>query len=550
MSSCLSSSCCTGKEHPVQPESTVFLLRNLTLSLKEEETMLPQRIVARFHLAPGELLSWRIIRKGIDARKKSCIKYVYTIEFSVSNARRFWEEHGSAADLELAVSRQLPVIKRVSTTKKVIITGSGPAGIFAALRLADHGIAALLLERGKAIEERLRDVERFWQEGILDEESNVQFGEGGAGTFSDGKLTTRVRDPQSGYVLRRFVEFGAPPEIEWLAKPHIGTDRLRAVLLRMRHYLAAHQVDIRFSAKLTGLGLQDRKIRTAIINERQEEPCDALLLAPGHSSRDTYAMLAACGVPLEQKPFAVGLRVEHPQELINRIQYGVASDPRLPAADYALTWNDTTSGRAAYSFCMCPGGLVIGGASESGTVVTNGMSDLKRGSGWANSALVATVRTSDFDGSSPLAGISLQRRLEQAAFTLGGGNYRAPAQNMLAFLKRKGGAAVAATYRPGISEADLGELLPDFITATLRDGISAFERKMRGFITAEATLIGVESRTSAPLRILRGEDFQSPAIKGLYPCGEGAGYAGGIMSAALDGIRIADAIAGELAGKQ
>ncbi len=529
------------------PDRTVFLLRSMALFLDEEESTLPLRIGKRFQLDKNALVSFRILRKGIDARKKSRIKYVYTVEFSVTDPERFWEKHRAEPDLEL-VERQLPAtVKQISSVKRVVIVGSGPAGIFAALRLADYGLGSLLLERGQGIEERVRDVERFWQEGILDEESNVQFGEGGAGTFSDGKLTTRVRDPNAGYVLHRFVEFGAPPEIEWLAKPHIGTDRLRAILLNMRRFLTNRGVDVRFRAKLTGLTLLDRKIRAAVINSSEEEACDALLLAPGHSSRDTYAMLEAHEVPMEQKAFAVGLRVEHPQELINRIQYGASHDPRLPAADYALAWNDVSSGRSAYSFCMCPGGVVIGGSSETGTVVTNGMSDLKRGSGRANSALVATVRTTDFAGSSPLAGIALQRRLEQAAFTCGGGNYHAPAQKMLSFLKKGGGQVAASTYRPGIREAELAELFPEFITATLRDGIAAFERKMRGFITSEATLIGVESRTSAPLRILRGEDFQSPGIKGLYPCGEGAGYAGGIMSAALDGIRVADAVARELA---
>jgi len=531
----------------VLPDNTFFLLRNTALSLDDNEAALPQRIAERFRLAPGEIGSCTILRKGIDARRKSRIKYVYTVEFSVTDPEQFWEKHGADPDLDLIVRQQQPAVSQICTAKRVVITGSGPAGLFAALRLADYGIAPLLLERGRGIEARVSDVERFWRDGVLDAESNVQFGEGGAGTFSDGKLTTRVKDPHSGYVLRRFVEFGAPGEIEWLAKPHIGTDRLRAVLLNMRRFLSGRGVDVRFSAKLTGLGLRDRKISTVVINDHQEEPCDALLLAPGHSSRDTYAMLETYGVLMEQKPFAIGLRVEHPQELINRIQYGTPPDPRLPAADYALAWNDAGSGRSAYSFCMCPGGVVIGGASENGTVVTNGMSDLQRGSGWANSALVATVRTTDFTGSSPLAGIALQRRLEQAAFSMGGGDYRAPAQKLLSFLKKGGTRGVSSTYRPGIREAELAELLPDFVTATLRDGIAAFERKMRGFITSEATLIGIESRTSAPLRILRGEDCQSPAIKGLYPCGEGAGYAGGIMSAALDGIRVADAVAAELA---
>lgn len=534
------------KAPSVQPDRIVFLLRNLTISLDENETALPLLIIERFRLAAEALFSCRILRKGIDARKKNQIKYVYTVEFSVAAPELFWKEHCADSDIEMVARKQQPVVPRINTPKKVVIIGCGPAGIFAALRLADYGIAAVLLERGRGIQERVRDVELFWREGLLDEESNVQFGEGGAGTFSDGKLTTRVRDPHTGYVLRRLVEFGAPPEIEWLAKPHIGTDRLRAVLLSLRGFLTSHGIDVRFRAKLTGMGLLDGKISSVFINDLEEEPCDALLLAPGHSSRDTYAMLEGHGVQMEQKPFAVGLRVEHPQTLINRIQYGTPQDPRLPAADYALTWNDEKSGRSAYSFCMCPGGVVIGGSSEPGTVVTNGMSNLNRESGWANSALVATVTTADFASSSPLAGIALQRRLEQAAFIAGGKDYRAPAQNMLSFLKKGGGKVSATTYRPGIREADLADILPGFVTATLRDGIASFDRKMRGFITAEATLIGVESRTSAPLRILRGEDFQSPGISGLFPCGEGAGYAGGIMSSALDGIRVADAVAGQL----
>jgi uncharacterized FAD-dependent dehydrogenase len=530
----------------VQPDSVLFRLRNLLLPLDTDESAITQKIADRFRLALGSVTGFRILRKGIDARKKARIIYVYTVEFSVSDPEQFWKLHSDDTDLEKVARQQPTPVRKISSPKKVIITGCGPAGIFAALRLSDYGITPLLLERGRGIEERVRAVELFWRDGVLDEESNVQFGEGGAGTFSDGKLTTRVRDPNAGYVLRRFVEFGAPQEIEWLAKPHIGTDRLRLVLLNMRRFLTGRGIEVRFSAKLTGLGLRDRQIGSVTINDRQEEPCDALLLAPGHSSRDTYAMLDAHGVHMEQKAFAVGLRVEHPQELIDSIQYGSPVDPRLPAADYALAWNDADSGRSAYSFCMCPGGVVIGGSSEAGTVVTNGMSNLRRNSGWANSALVATVKTSDFADSSPLAGIALQRSLEQAAFRLGGSSYLAPAQSLLSFLKKGGGGAATSTYRPGIRETALEELLPGYITNTLRDGIAAFDRKMRGFITAEATLIGVESRTSAPLRIMRGEDFQSPAVAGLYPCGEGAGYAGGIMSAALDGIRVADAIAARL----
>ncbi|HZI74455.1 MAG TPA: hypothetical protein VFD73_10665, partial [Gemmatimonadales bacterium] len=270
-------------------------------------------------------------------------------------------------------------------------------------------------------------------------------------------------------------------------------------------------------------------------------------LAPGHSARDTYAMLERRGIGLERKPFAVGVRVEHPQELINRIQYGLPGHPQLPPADYALAWNDSRTGRSAYSFCMCPGGVVVAGSSEEGGVVTNGMSDYRRSSPYANSALVVTVGKDDFPGESPLAGVEFQRSLEREAFTAGGGDYRAPAQNLLAFLGEKGGYRIASTYRPGVREADLSLLFPGYVTETLRAGIRSFDRKMRGFVSAEATMTGVETRTSAPVRIVRGEVLQSPALRGMYPVGEGAGYAGGIMSAALDGIRVADAIAGSLA---
>lgn len=524
-------------------EPPAFQLRNLLLTPDEDETALPLKLARRYHLDPAAVTACRILRKGLDARKKGRIRYVYTLAFTVVEPAAFWQQHAGDPDLAQLPGDRQPTLPRLRTDKRIVVVGSGPAGLFASLRLTDYGLTPLLLERGQGIEQRVRAVERFWRDGLLDEENNVQFGEGGAGTFSDGKLTTRVRDAHMGYVLRRFVEFGAPPEIEWLAKPHIGTDRLRLVLLNLRRFLTGHGVEVRFGAKLTDLQLRERQLAGVIVNGNREEACDALLLAPGHSSRDTYAMLECRGVSMEQKPFAVGLRVEHPQEVIDRIQYGSPVDPRLPPADYALAWNDTASGRSAYSFCMCPGGVVIGGASEAETVVTNGMSVLKRDSGWANSALVASVKTADFGDRSPLAGIALQRRLERAAFRAGGGSYRAPAQSLLAFLGIKGGKPAAATFRPGVTEAELALLFPEFVTATLRQGITAFERKMRGFITAEATLIGVESRTSAPLRILRGEDFQSPTVAGLYPCGEGAGYAGGIVSAALDGIRVADAIA-------
>jgi uncharacterized FAD-dependent dehydrogenase len=523
----------------------LFLLRNLVLSLDEDEAFLPGRLAEHFALPPSAVTSCRVVRKGIDARKKAHIKHVYTVEFAVADPERFWDRFSSDGELERVSAPPATVFAPVVSPARIIVVGSGPAGLFAALRLAEYGLKPLLLERGREMASRVHDVEDFWQKGELREESNIQFGEGGAGTFSDGKLTTRVRDPNTRYVLARLVEFGAPEEIAWLAKPHIGTDRLRSVVVAIRRFLQSRGVAVRFGARLTDLQITDGRLRAVVVNDTEELPCDRLVLALGHSARDTYAMLHDRGVPLESKPFAVGLRVEHPQELINRIQYGMASHPHLPPSDYALTYNDTGSRRSAYSFCMCPGGVVVASSSERGGVVTNGMSSYGRNTPWANSALVATVRREDFPGRSPLGGVLFQRELEQRAFTCGGGDYRAPAQNLLAFLGRKTAGGVTSTYRPGVRENDLAALLPEYVTRTLRDGIASFERRMRGFITAEATLVGVESRTSAPLRILRGEDCQSVGLPGLYPCGEGAGYAGGIMSAALDGIRVADAIAGQ-----
>lgn len=523
-----------------------FLLRNLTLNLGEGDELLPIRLAARFSLARKEILSVSVVRKATDARKKPQIKFVYTVEFTLADEEGFWRRHSGDPDLEKVAPRVLPALPKLRSDKRILIVGMGPAGIFAGVRLAEYGLAPAIIERGKPVADRVRDVAAFWERGALDPESNVQFGEGGAGTFSDGKLTTRVRDVHTGYVLEQLVRFGAPPEILQLAKPHIGTDRLRRVLVNIRSYLEACGLAVRFQERLTDIVAGDDGLKGVVINDRSEEPCDILVLAPGHSARDTYAMLERRGVRLERKPFAVGVRVEHPQELINRIQYGMPAHPQLPPAEYFLTWNDPRSGRSVYSFCMCPGGMVVAGASEEGGVVTNGMSDYRRDSPSANSALVVTVGANDFPGESPLAGVEFQRGLERAAFAAGGRDYRAPAQNIMSFLGERGPFRVTSSYRPGVREAALDRVLPDYVSAALREGLRTFDRKMRGFVSAEGTLTGVETRTSAPVRIVRGEDLQSLALPGLYPAGEGAGYAGGIMSAALDGIRVADAIASKL----
>lgn len=528
-----------------------LLLRNLTLLPGEDEAelaVLAARIIGR---SPTDLHDLRIIRKGIDARKKPRVLLVYTVSFSLNDEASFWRKNPGIANLERLpeplhnTAPSMPVrALQPGCIPPIIIVGMGPAGLFCALRLAHHGLCATLIERGKAVEERITDVSRFWQDGTLDTESNVQFGEGGAGTFSDGKLTCRLRDPNSAWILEQLVRFGAPPEIRYLAKPHVGTDRLRRVLSALRTHLLHAGFDIRFSSRLDGITANNGRMTAARLASGEELSCYHLVLAIGHSARDTYRMLTQSGIGMEQKPFAIGLRVEHPQELIDRIQYGVPH-PTLPKADYALAWNNTQTGRSCYSFCMCPGGIVIGGSSEAGLVVTNGMSNLGRDSGLANSALVVNVRPDDFDGQDPLAGVRFQQHWERLAFEAGGGGYRAPAQNLLAFMGM-GSGAYTSSYRPGTVEACLARLLPPYVAGTLREGITVFGRKMKGFVTAEATLTGVETRTSAPLRILRGEDGQSLSLEGLYPAGEGAGYAGGIMSAALDGVRTADLIAAKI----
>ena len=525
-------------------ERMPFIYRNLSLAPDDPEETLPAMLAAKLSVPQVSLLDVRIIRKGIDARKKPHIKLVYTLSFLVDDPAplRLCTHPG----LEWQDETAIPVPAQILSHQRVVIVGCGPAGLFAALRLAKYGLKATIIERGEPVEQRALSVQNFWKEGTLDPESNVQFGEGGAGTFSDGKLTCRSKDPLVPWVLEQLVSFGAQPEVRYLAKPHIGTDRLRTVIGAIRRELIAKGFTIRFGCLMTDMVIKDGRVAAAILNDAEEIPCDHLILASGHSARDTFEMLERLNVPLQRKPFAMGLRVEHPQELINRIQYGSGKLPNLPAADYAVAWNNSSSGRSAYSFCMCPGGVVVGGASEAGGVVTNGMSGQLRNSPYANSAIVVNVREEDFAGSGPLAGVRLQRKWEQRAFALGGGEYRAPAQNLLDFLRLPGKGAARSSYRPGICETDLDTVLPPFIIDTLREGIVAFGRKLKGFVTAEATLIGIESRTSSPVRVLRDSGFESVGVKGLYPAGEGAGYAGGIMSSALDGIKIADSIAERL----
>ena len=516
-------------------------LREIALHLDESENNLPDKIAVSLDFDIQNIISWKIVRQGIDARRKSDILRVYSVEFTCADEDELLKENRNVVTLSKVQDIPAPDFYFLKSEPKILVVGMGPAGLFSALSLAEAGAKVCMIERGRPVAERLQDVTDFWSGGKLKTESNIQFGEGGAGTFSDGKLTSRLNHPGMSYILKRLVEFGAPEEILWQAKPHIGSDRLRSVLVKFRKHLLSLGVEIRFSSRLSGFELGNGHINAGIINDHDYVKCDQLILALGHSARDTYQLLAEQKVKLEQKSFAVGVRVEHPQELINQIQYGRVDPPQLPAADYRLAWNDPDSKRGIYSFCMCPGGKVVNASSESAGIVVNGMSDFRRDAQHSNSALVVSVSPDDFPSAHVLAGIHFQRQWEQAAYVAGGAGWRAPAQPLLEFLKGRGGN-LDSSCQPEVVHADLSTCLPEFVTTSLRKALPYFNQRMRGFVGPEATLIGVETRTSAPLRIVRDHLGESVSHQGLFPAGEGAGYAGGIMSAAIDGMKAATAI--------
>ncbi len=468
---------------------------------------------------------FRILKKSLDARDKSDIHWVCTAECS-----------------DRAEPRVQPVYAQARSSPRVYIAGMGPAGLFCALRLLDHGIRPVLLERGKPVTERSADVSAFQRSGILDTESNVQFGEGGAGTFSDGKLNTQTNTPFNREVLDLFVKFGAPAEISFLNKPHIGSDNLQGVVQNIRTYVLKNGGQVRFLSRLSDVGLRDKKLVSVTVNGERED-ADELVLAVGHSARDTFEMLLSRGFLIEQKPFAVGVRAEHLQAAIGRVQYGSAFES-LPPADYKLVSH--AGERAAFTFCMCPGGVVIPAASEEGGVVTNGMSNFARDGVNANSALIAQVTPEDFGSQHPLAGVAFQRKMERAAFAAAGGKYLAPVQRVGDFLAGKESSSfgeVLPTYARGTAFAPLESYLPPVVVSSLRAALPDMDRRLRGFAASDALLTGVESRTSSPVRIVRDESLQAAGKSGVYPCGEGCGYAGGIMSAAADGLKVAEALA-------
>ena len=537
-------------------------LTDLKLPLDHSPAALDAAIRERLHLAAGALRGYSVFRRGYDARKRGAITLIYTLDVELADEAAVLARFADDRHVQITPDTSYhPVAQAPAQLEhRPVVIGFGPCGIFAALILAEMGFRPIVLDRGKAVRERTKDTWDLWRKRELHPESNVQFGEGGAGTFSDGKLHSQISDPHhhGRKVLTEFVKAGAPEEILHVSKPHIGTFRLVTMVENMRATIQALGGEIRFDQRVDDLLVETdaigaRHVRGVRLADGGQLRSDHVVLAIGHSARDTFEMLHARGVYLEAKPFSIGFRIEHPQSVIDRARFGPqAGHPILGAADYKLVHHGNKagqSGRSVYSFCMCPGGTVVAATSEPGRVVTNGMSQYSRNERNANAAIVCGVTPADFApyGDGPLAGIALQRHWESHAFAMGGGNYSAPAQRVGDFLAGRPTQAlgeVLPSYKPGVHLTDLARALPDYAIGAIREALPLFERQVRGFAMHDALLTGVETRTSSPVRVRRGEgDYQSLNTRGLFPAGEGAGYAGGILSAAVDGIRVAEAVA-------
>ena len=520
-------------------------------------------ILKRLHIPANELVRYEVFRRGYDARKKSAIHFIFTLDVELKDEAAVLKRlkaKGDDANLGPTPDTSYKFVGHAPAglAERPIVIGTGPCGLLAGLILAQMGFKPIILERGKAVRERTKDTWGLWRNNQLNPESNVQFGEGGAGTFSDGKLYSQIKDPQhhGRKVLEEFVKAGAPEEILYVSKPHIGTFRLVKMVENMRATITQLGGEIRFGSKVERLAIEDgpagRRVTGVVLADGSTLESRHVVLAIGHSARDTFKVLHEQGVFVEAKPFSIGFRIEHPQALIDRARFGQsAGHPLLGAADYKLV-HHCANGRTAYSFCMCPGGQVVAATSEPGRVVTNGMSQYSRAERNANAALVVNVDPSDFPGdykTNPLAGIDFQRHWESAAFAAGGGTYEAPAQKVGDFLAGRPSQAlgeVDPSYQPGVKMTDLSSCVPPWVITALREAIPAFDKQIKGYAMADAVLTGVETRTSSPIRITRGADCQSLNTRGLYPAGEGAGYAGGILSAAVDGIKVAEALALEM----
>jgi len=532
-------------------------LTDLKLDLDHAEAEIKAAVLKRLDLKPQDLLGYSVYRRAVDARKRSAIALTYTLDIEVRNEAALLKRLARDRNVAPAPNEgyRLKTRAPAAPASRPVVVGTGPCGLFAGLVLAQMGFRPLILERGKVVRERTKDTWGLWRRSVLNPESNVQFGEGGAGTFSDGKLYSQIKDPHhyGRKVLTEFVKAGAPPEILTVAKPHIGTFRLVTIVEQIRATVEALGGEYRFQSKVEDIEIDvradgTRQVRGVVLADGSHIASEHVVLAIGHSARDTFQMLFDRGVAIEAKPFSIGARIEHPQSLIDRCRWGKsAGHPLLGAADYKLV-HHCSNGRSVYSFCMCPGGTVVAAASEPGRVVTNGMSQYSRNERNANAGIVVGITPADYPGH-PLAGLAFQRHFEELAFAAGGGTYSAPAQRVGDFLARRGSTAlgeVVPSYRPGVQPADLAACLPDFAVAAIREALSAFDRQIKGFALADAVLTGVETRTSSPIRIRRNDSYQSVNTRGLYPAGEGAGYAGGILSAGVDGIRIAEAVAASM----
>lgn len=525
-------------------------INELKLPLNHSDDDLPAAICRRLKINAEQLQSFTVFRRGYDARKKSDIQLIYTLDVATGIDEQLLKTHAKDPQIRPTPDTSYKFVAKAPAelTERPIVVGLGPCGLFAGLILAQMGFKPIILERGKAVRERTKDTFGFWRKKPLNTESNVQFGEGGAGTFSDGKLYSQIKDPKhyGRKVLTEFVAAGAPEEIMYVSKPHIGTFKLVTMVEQMRAQIIELGGEIRFSTRVDDLLRDGDQLTGVKLSDGSELHSRFVVLAVGHSARDTFEMLYQRGVYMEAKPFSIGFRIEHRQSMIDSCRFGSnAGHPILGAADYKLV-HHCKNGRTVYSFCMCPGGTVVAATSEEGRVVTNGMSQYSRNERNANSAIVVGIDPErDYPGH-PLAGIELQRQLESAAFVLGGSNYDAPAQRVADFLAGRPSTElgdVQPSYTPGVKLTDLSTVLPDFAIAAIREAIPEFDKQIRGFAREDGLLTGVETRTSSPLCIKRGADCQSINTKGLYPAGEGAGYAGGIWSAAIDGIKVAEAVA-------
>lgn len=520
-------------------------VNQIKLGIDEPISQLKSKCAKKLNIKETDIKDLTIYKESIDARSKD-IMFVYTIDVKVNKEESVIKKSKGKFNLTPDMRYKFPEKGEHELDDRIVVVGMGPAGLFCGLLLAEMGYKPLIIERGEAVEARSKSVSKFWQTGILNTESNVQFGEGGAGTFSDGKLTTRIKDLRCRKVLNEFVLAGSPSEILYSYKPHIGTDILKDTVVNIRKKIIELGGEVRFNTRLDKIITVDGSVDHIIVNNDNKIKTNAVVLAIGHSARDTFEHIHEIGVEILQKPFAIGVRAEHPQSLLDKAQYGkYAGHPKLGSADYKLTYH-SSNGRSVYSFCMCPGGEVVAAASEDNRLVTNGMSEYKRDKENGNSAILVSITPEDFGSTHPLAGMFFQRKLEEDAYKAGGSNYNAPAQLIGDLLNNKPSTnkgTVNPSYKPDVRFTDLRETLPDFVIDAIQEAIPAFDKKLRGFAISDGVLTGVETRSSSPIRIIRNnESLESMNTKGLYPCGEGAGYAGGIISAAVDGIKVAEKI--------